>query len=91
MPEQELLHATARCVVLRQPAIVTRLLAAAPFSMAETSALRQLSGDISSCLDTGIELTASTQSLRGLLAEAALHYGEARGAGPNAAASPAPH
>jgi hypothetical protein len=89
--EQELLHATARCVVVRRPAIVTRLLAAPPFGAAETGVLRQLSGDIASCLDSGIALTASRQSLRGLLAEAALHYGEARGAGSNAAAAPARH
>jgi hypothetical protein len=85
--QEELLHATARCVVVRQPAIVTRLLAGAPFSAAEVSAMRQLRGDISSCLDSGIQLTASPQSLRGLLAEAALRYGEARGAGPNGAAA----
>jgi hypothetical protein len=87
VPEQELLHATARCVVVRQPAMVTRLLAGAPFSAAEAGAIRQLSGDISSCLDSGIELTVSPQSLRALLAEAALHYGETRGA----AAAPARH
>ncbi|HEV2817506.1 MAG TPA: hypothetical protein VGW40_09850 [Allosphingosinicella sp.] len=85
--QEELLHATARCVVVRQPVIVARLLAAAPFSAAEAGATRQLRGDISSCLDSGIQLTASPQSLRGLLAEAALHYGEARGAGPNDSAA----
>ncbi|HMG47384.1 MAG TPA: hypothetical protein VK614_07995 [Allosphingosinicella sp.] len=85
--QEELLHATARCVVVRQPGIVTRLLAGAPFSAAEVSAMRQLRGDISSCLDSGIQLTASPQSLRGLLAEAALLYGESRGAGPDGAAA----
>lgn len=81
--QEELLHSTARCVVARQPAVVTRLLAGAPFSAAEVGAMRELRGDISSCLDSGIHLTASPQSLRGLLAEAALLYGESRGAGPN--------
>jgi hypothetical protein len=85
--QEELLHATARCVVVRQPAIVTRLLAGAPFSAAEVSAMRQLRGDISACLDSGIQLTASPQSLRGLLAEGALRYGESRGAAPNDAAA----
>lgn len=84
--QEEFLHATVRCVVVRQPAIVAQLLAAAPFSAAEVSARRQLRGDISACLDSGIEFTASPQSLRGLLAEAALHYGEERRAGPNDAA-----
>lgn len=80
--QEELLHATMRCVVVRRPAVVARLLAAAPFSAAEASARRELHGDISSCLDSGIEFSASPQSLRGLLAEAALHYGEERRAGP---------
>ena len=90
--QEEQLHATARCVVVRQPAIVTRLLAGAPFSAAEVSAMRQLRGDISSCLDSGIQFTVSPQSLRALLAEAALRYGESRGAGPNGAtAAPVPN
>ena len=87
MSREEPLHATARCVVVRQPVVVTQLLAAAPFSAAEVSAMRQLRGDISSCLDSGIRLTASPQSLRGLLAEAALLYGEALGVGPAGAAA----
>ena len=85
--QEELLHATARCVVVRQPAVVSQLLGAAPFSAAEVSAMRQLRGDISSCLDSGIQLSASPQSLRGLLAEAALRYGEERGTAPNDAAA----
>ena len=67
---------SARCVVLREPATVTSVLAAPPFSPAEMAALRALQPAISACLDAGIAFTTSRQSLRGLLAEAALHYGE---------------
>ncbi len=38
--------------------------------------MRALQPDLSACLTSGITFTASRQSLRGLLAEAALHYGE---------------
>jgi hypothetical protein len=72
-----MLHAMARCVVLRQPAAVTAMLANAPFSAGETRAIGSLQGALSTCLDAGIRFTASRQSLRGLLAEAAFHYGQA--------------
>jgi hypothetical protein len=77
----EIPHAIARCVVLRQPATVSSLLANAPFSAGEMAAMRSLQGDLAACLTAGTRFTASRQSLRGLLAEAALHYGEALGKG----------
>lgn len=86
-PASEMLHATARCVVLREPAAVTRMLASAPFSAGETRALNSLQGALSACLDAGTRFTASRQSLRGLLAEAGLHYGRAYA---NGFASPSP-
>jgi hypothetical protein len=86
----EMLHASARCVVLRNPATVSAMLAAPPFSPPEMAAIRALQGDVSACLDSGIAFTASRQSLRGLLAEAALHYGEALRAGFAGAATTPP-
>jgi len=73
----EIPHAIARCLVLRQPAIVSTLLANPPFSAGELAALRSLQGDLAACINNGVRFTASRQSLRGLLAEAALSYGEA--------------
>lgn len=73
----EMLHSVARCVVLRQPGLVSDVLAVPPLSPAEGAAMRALQGDLSACLTAGITFTASRQSLRGLFAEAALHYGEA--------------
>lgn len=84
--QAEMLHATMRCVVVRRPDAVARLLAAAPFSADETIAVRVLREDLAACLNSGVRLTASRQSLRGLLAEAALHYGETIRNGPPAAA-----
>lgn len=83
-PQAEMLHATMRCVVVRRPEVVGRMLAAAPFTAEEASAVRMLRDDLSACLNSGVQLTASRQSLRGLLAEAALHYGEAIRNGPPA-------
>jgi hypothetical protein len=80
----EMLHATMRCVTVRRPEAVGRMLAAAPLSAEEASAVRTLRDDLSACLNSGVQLTASRQSLRGLLAEAALHYGEAIRNGPPA-------
>jgi len=57
------------------------MLAGAPFSAAEGRAIGSLQGALSVCLDAGISFTASRQSLRGLLAEAALHYGQAHRGG----------
>jgi hypothetical protein len=85
----EIPHAIARCLVLRQPATVSALLASPPFSAGEMSAMRSLEGDLAACITVGTRFTASRQSLRGLLAEAALHYGEALGKG-FAPDSPAP-
>jgi hypothetical protein len=73
----EIPHAIARCVVLRNPATVSALLADAPFGAGEMAAMRSLQDDLAACLTAGVRFTASRQSLRGLLAEAALHYGEA--------------
>lgn len=77
----EMLHAMARCVTARQPAAVGALLRTAPLSPEERAALRPLQADLSACLDSGVQLGASRQSLRGLLAEAAFHYGQAQRAG----------
>ena len=77
----EALHSVARCVVLRQPGLVSDLLATTPLSAEESAATRALQNDLSACLTAGVTFTASRQSLRGLLAEAALHYGEVFGAG----------
>lgn len=74
----ELLHATARCVISRQPAGVAALLRTAPMSREERTAIGPLQTDLSACLDSGVEFTASRQSLRALLAEAAYHYLEAQ-------------
>lgn len=79
--QPEMLHAMARCVVLREPAAVTAVLAGAPFSAGEARAIGSLQGALSVCLDAGITFTASRQSLRGLLAEAAFHYGQAHSGG----------
>jgi hypothetical protein len=89
----EIPHAIARCLVLRQPATVSALLASRPFSARELSATHALEGDLAACITAGTRFTASRQSLRGLLAEAALHYGEALGKGfppdsPGAARAP---
>jgi hypothetical protein len=73
----ELLHSTARCVTSRQPAAVGALLRTAPLSAEERTAIRSLQTDLSACIDSGVEFTASRQSLRALLAEAAFHYLEA--------------
>ena len=74
VPQMEMLHAMARCVTVRQPADVGVLLRSAPLSAEERAALRTLQPGLAACLDTGVEFTASRQSLRALLAEAAFHY-----------------
>ena len=80
-PQLEMLHAMARCVTVRQPATVAAMLRAEPFSVEERATIGALAPDLSACLDSGVEFTASRQSLRGLLAEAALHYARARSEG----------
>ena len=77
----EIPHAIARCLVLRQPAVVSTLLANPPFSAGELAAMRSLEGDLAACINNGVRFTASRQSLRGLLAEEALSYGVAVGKG----------
>ena len=77
----EIPHSIARCLVLRQPAVVSALLANPPFSAGELAAIRSLQGDLAACINNGVRFTASRQSLRGLLAEGALAYGEALGKG----------
>jgi len=77
----DMVHAMARCVLVRRPADVHALLASTPFSAGERNVMRSLQPDLATCLDTGVELSASRQALRGLFAEAALHYGEAQRGG----------
>jgi len=77
----ELLHATARCVISRQPSGVAALLRTAPMSPEERVAIGPLQPDLSACLDSGVEFTASRQALRALLAEAGFHYLEAQRTG----------
>lgn len=71
-------HAMARCVTVRHPAEVSAVLGTHPLSVQERAALLALRGDFGACLDQGVNLDASRQSLRGLLAEAALHYAQAQ-------------
>jgi hypothetical protein len=77
----EMIHAMARCVTVRQPGKVAALVATTPFSAEEMTAMLALQTDLAACLDTTVTFEASRQSLRGLLAEAALHYAEAHGNG----------
>ena len=77
----DMIHSTARCVMMRRPADVRAMLAAEPLGPAERAAMRAMQADLAACLDSGVEFTASRQALRGLLAEAALHYGEAQRSG----------
>ena len=77
-PTADKLHAMARCVTARRPDGVAALLAASPLGPQENAAFRALQPDLVACLDAGIELTASRQALRGMLAEAAYHYARAR-------------
>lgn len=73
----EMIHSMARCGVLRQPSRVAALLRTAPLSAEERPAMRALQADLSACLDSNVSFHASRQAVRALLAEAALHYGEA--------------
>lgn len=77
----EAVHSMARCVTVRQPMAVHALLAVPPLSPAEGRAFARLRAELAACLIDGVELTASRQSLRGLLAEAAFHYAGARATG----------
>lgn len=77
----EMLHSMARCVTVRRPAEVSSMLNTDPLSAEERAALRLLQTDLSACLDSGVQFAASRQSLRALLAEAALHYAEASRSG----------
>lgn len=71
----ELLHSAARCLVVGHPARVRDLLETQPLSAAETQAMGEVQKLLVPCLFSGITLTSNQQSLRGLLAEAALGYG----------------
>jgi hypothetical protein len=73
-----LLHGVARCVVLRQPALVDAVLGTPPLSAEENRAMRSIRTEIAACIDATMTFTTNAQSLRSLLAEAALGYGEAR-------------
>jgi hypothetical protein len=77
-PTAEKLHSMTRCVTTRRPAGINGLLAAAPLGPEESAAFSALQPDLVACLDAGIELTASRQALRALLAEAAYHYARGR-------------
>jgi hypothetical protein len=77
----DMIHSTARCVMARRPAEVRTMLASVPLSAEERAAIRTIQGDLGACLDSGVEFTASRQALRGLLAEAAFHYGQAQRSG----------
>jgi len=77
----ELLHSTARCMVAERPADVARFLATDPLSKAEGQVVGELRDLLGACLYQGITLTINRQSLRGLLAEAALEYGLAQRSG----------
>ena len=77
-PTADKLHAMARCVTARRPEAVNALLTAAPLGPEENAAFRSLQPDLVACLDAGIELTASRQALRAMLAEAAFHYARGR-------------
>jgi hypothetical protein len=72
----ELLHSAARCLVAARPVTIRDLLASEPLSETEREAMRTLEEPLGPCLFKGIRVTASRQSLRGLLAEAALEYGK---------------
>ena len=72
--QTEMVHSMARCVTVRQPETVRAMLAAEPLSSGEREAIRALQPDLGACLDTGVSFEASRQAIRGLLAEAALHY-----------------
>ena len=77
----ELLHSAARCIVAARPVMIRDLLASEPLSETEREAMRAISEPLGPCLFKGIRFTASRQSLRGLLAEAAREYG--RGGSPS--------
>jgi hypothetical protein len=84
----EPLHAMARCIVLRHPEAVDAVLATPPMTADEAVALRSVRTDISACLDVTQTFRTNAQSLRALLAEAALKYGEAHRGGLFGAAAP---
>jgi hypothetical protein len=81
VPQLELLHAMARCAVLRRPATVSELMANPPLSEGERRAFEALRETLSTCIESGVTSAVPRQSLRGLLAEAALHHGEAHRTG----------
>jgi len=76
--QREMIHSMARCVILRKPAEVIALLRTAPLSAQERTAMRALQADLSACLDSNVSFNASRQTVRALLAEAALHYAESQ-------------
>jgi hypothetical protein len=76
--QSEMIHSMARCVIVRRPAEVNAMLRTAPLSAEERPAMRALQADLSACLDSNVSFNASRQAVRALLAEAALHYGEAQ-------------
>src|SRR3546814_14617 len=73
----ELMHSAARCLVARQPKRVSDLLETETMSPEEMRVIRDLQGDLGACLFAGVTFNGNRQSLRALLAEAALEYGAA--------------
>jgi hypothetical protein len=71
----ELMHSAARCLVARQPKRVSDLLATETMTPEEMRVIRDLQGDLGACLFQGITFNGNRQSMRALLAEAALEYG----------------
>ena len=74
----ELMHSAARCLVTRQPERVSELLAMEAMTPAEMRVIRTLQDDLGACLIAGMTFNGNRQSLRALLAEAALEYGRAQ-------------
>ena len=74
----ELMHSAARCLVVRQPKRVSDLLTTETMSAEEMRVIRDLQDDLGACLFEGMTFNGNRQSLRALLAEAALEYGVAQ-------------
>lgn len=69
-----MLEQTGRCVVMRDPASVSALVATAPFSAGESRQVAAISPSLGTCMPTGSNARISRQMLRGLLAEALYEY-----------------
>lgn len=76
-----LTHAAARCLVASQSTLARRLLATEPLSDAEAQVVSEIQPFLGPCLSKGVKFTVNRQTLRALLAEAALEYGRAQRGG----------